>query len=120
MAKNKSQELKAAQVRIHKAETECLAIEEEISSLQEDLERKRDKVRSLKSRMEKIKEKEIIVSEHAVLRFMERAMALDITQIENKILSNNCNAMRAMGNGKYPIGEGLKAVVRNGIVVTVF
>lgn len=63
---------------------------------------------------------DITVSEHAVVRYLERGMNLDIDSIKAKILSEDTTTLiKNLGNGKYPIGGGLKAVVRDNVVVTV-
>jgi len=44
-----------------------------------------------------------------------------IDAIKNEILSDATNlAIQSMGSGKYPIGNGLKACVKNNTVVSIF
>ena len=63
---------------------------------------------------------EITVCEHAVIRYLERAMFVDIEEIKAKILTKDLECqILALGNGKYPIGNGLKAVVKNNTIITV-
>jgi hypothetical protein len=49
---------------------------------------------------------------------MERAMGLDLDQVKGKILDGDLATTR-LSDGKYPICEGLRIVVRNGVVVSV-
>lgn len=57
---------------------------------------------------------EMRVSEHALLRYLERKYSLDLSQIGADLLKQ-CSEC----NGKYPVGDGLKAVVRDKTIVTV-
>lgn len=61
-----------------------------------------------------------IVSEHAMLRFCERALGLDLEQLTSDVLPDEViKQIEVMGDGKYPIGHGCKVVVENRVVVTV-
>jgi len=67
-----------------------------------------------------IKSSEPVVSEHALLRYLERKYNLDLEDIKREILTNdNVIMIKNMGNGKYPISDGLKAVVKNNTVITI-
>ena len=67
-----------------------------------------------------MKAEQVIVSEHAILRYLERAMNLDLDAIKKEILSESLVAScAAFRSGKFPIGRGIKAVVKNNVIVTV-
>jgi hypothetical protein len=60
------------------------------------------------------------VTDHAVLRFLERSGRVDVEQIRTEILTDDVkHAISILGDGRFPVGPGLKAVVSNGRVVTV-
>lgn len=65
--------------------------------------------------------KPIKVTDHAIVRYLERAGGLDIDRIKKRILSKETeNLVKTLGNGKYPLNKNkLVAVVENNIVVTV-
>lgn len=85
---------------------------QEVSRLKENLEEVDSKIARLKSNP--------IVSEHAVLRYVERAMEIDIDEIKRRILSDETKQrIQELGSGKFPIGDGLRAVVKGNVVVTV-
>ncbi len=68
----------------------------------------------------RVKPTDLIVSEHAILRYCERVKQMDIDAIVNDILTPQLvTAEKALGNGKFPSGTGFKVVVRNKVVVTV-
>lgn len=66
---------------------------------------------------------ELIVSDHAVLRYLERVKGLDIKALRQEILTDELKSLHTrLGNGKYPIETGSdkgRAVINNNIIVTV-
>lgn len=61
-----------------------------------------------------------LVSDHAVVRYLERIEGVDIEAIKKKILPEHMVKMtKALGNGYYPVGDTHKIRVKDGIVVTV-
>jgi len=64
--------------------------------------------------------KPITVSDHAIVRYLERALGMNMEQLRLEIVSEGvAAAVRRLGDGKYPVGRGVRIVVRNGNVVTV-
>lgn len=75
---------------------------------------------ALSKEISNIRHLTITMSDHAVLRYLERSMPLDISRIRNEILTEEfCFVVKKMGDGKYPVGKGLKAVVVNSVIVTI-
>lgn len=79
---------------------------------------------SLQRRIHVIKNKpdETVVTDHALVRFMERVMGLDVHEIIDKhILNDNVRStINAIGqNGKFPIDENSIAIVQNNTIVTI-
>lgn len=61
-----------------------------------------------------------IVTEHAVLRFLERGMGMDMEDIRNQILTDAVKGLIVSGlEGKVGISQGCTAIVRNGVVVSI-
>lgn len=81
----------------------------------------------LKTLNKRIKEyedsiKDMTVSDHAIVRYCERVLGMDIDDIRADILAEKFGVVaksKALGNGKYPIRNGRRAVVQNNSVVTV-
>ena len=109
--------LKQLQTREAKllAEVESLKLEEE-----ETKKKRVEAANKLKTIKDKLKEqKEIVISEHAMLRYIERELNIDLNEIKERILTDRLiNSIQTCGNGKYPIGNA-KAVVKNNIIVTI-
>ena len=73
--------------------------------------------RALAKKLENLKcKKKLIVSEHAIVRAIQRKYNFDIAEEQRQIIE-------IIGttpiDGKYPIGDNLKAVVKDRVVVTI-
>lgn len=116
----KSHELKGLQVRLEKKKAELKLLKED----KEDLDSKyltcKYDVDTLKKRVDEFsKETKITVSEHALLRYIERVNGVDLNAIREKILTSSLvSSIKAMGNGKHPL-DGCRAVVVNNTIVTI-
>ena len=64
-------------------------------------------------------EAEPVVSEHALLRYIERVKGLDMQVIRDEILNGRRDAIRALGTLQFKTGNGLTIVVKDRVVVTV-
>lgn len=62
----------------------------------------------------------VAVTDHAVLRYMERVMGIDVEAVRAKILAEGRDKMaQKMVNCNLPVAPGMVALVRNGVVVTI-
>lgn len=60
------------------------------------------------------------ISDHAIVRYLERVKGLDIEAIRKEILPEIAiKAVTLWGNGYYPIGGTHQIRVKNGSVITV-
>lgn len=61
------------------------------------------------------------VSDHALIRYMERIMGLDLENLRSEISNVNVSAYKQLGDGNYPIHNvKARAVIKDGIIVTVY
>ena len=115
-----SQKLKQLQSRAAKLESEIKFLKQEMEEKQGDYHKARLQLKDIKYEIGQLKDKDIVVSEHAMLRYLERAMGLDLDDIKQAILTEEIKAyVGKLGNGKYPIGNGLRVVVKDNVVVSV-
>jgi len=115
-----AQELKQLQSRKAKIEVSLKSLEMEAKEKQQACSKARNQLQAIKREIKDLQESDVIVTEHAMLRYLERAMGLDLGEIKKKILTEqNIVLIENMGSGKYPIGDGLKAVVKGRVVVSV-
>ena len=62
----------------------------------------------------------VIISEHAMLRYLQRVKGLDLDAICREIITDDLQAqIQTLGDGKYPIGNGYRVQVVNQTIVTV-
>lgn len=62
----------------------------------------------------------IAVSDHGLLRYLERVMGLDTDALRKELASDHLSAqVQMLGDGKYPIGGRAQVVVKDYTIVTV-
>ena len=121
MAIKQKEELKKLQSLLIKQKSEIDLIKRERQLINERLSVAERNLRNTEEELKKLKTgNKIIVSEHAVLRYLERTMELDLKAVENEILSKEVvSQYRTLGNGKYPVSNGCKAVIKDNVVLTI-
>ena len=120
MSVKSAHKLKALQSEVHKLESEINLAENGVRDLQKGLAALRKRRDSIEKEISRLKAKAPVVSEHALLRYIERSMGVNLEEIKNLILSRDVTAMiSSLGNGTYPIPGGLKAVVRENTIISI-
>lgn len=121
MAIKQKEELKKLQSLLIKQKSEIDLIKRERQLINERLSVAERNLWNTEEELKKLKTgNKIIVSEHAVLRYLERTMELDLKAVENKILSEEVvSQYKTLGNGKYPVSNGCKAVIKDNVVLTI-
>lgn len=114
-------ELKALQSRLKEAQAEADSFIERArqanAAASEALSR-RDKIQAQIREIEECA-KEPIVTEHALLRYIERFMAVDLESVRRAILTENAvKLIKFTKTGKVTT-DGRRLIVKNGTVVTV-
>lgn len=62
--------------------------------------------------------RDMIVSEHAILRYLERVVKVDVEEVKRRVLTDDLKG-RILDDGLYPNPEGFRLVVRDGVIVTI-
>lgn len=121
MAIKQKEELKKLQSLLIKQKSEIDLIRRERQLINERLSVAERNLKNTEEELKKLKTgNKIIVSEHAVLRYLERTMELDLKAVENEILSEEVvSQYKTLGNGKYPVSNGCKAVIKDNVVLTI-
>ena len=121
LAIKEKEELKKLQSLLIKQKSEIDLIRRERQLINERLSLAERNLRNTEEELKKLKTgNKIIVSEHAVLRYLERTMELDLKAVENEILTEETvKQYRILGNGKYPVSNGCKAVIKDNVVLTI-
>ncbi|MBF6626849.1 hypothetical protein [Tuanshanicoccus lijuaniae] len=123
MSNKKREELKRLQTLKANAEAELTSLRFEASAIKKEIELKETNIRSLAQQIERLtkESKGITVSEHAIIRYLERVLGIDSDEIVEKILPEKTRRLAMeLGNGRYAVNEGeFKVVIKNGVVVSV-
>lgn len=112
-------ELKQLQVRKSNLEAEIKRLADEKIENAKNLEQARQKLAAIQHQIDAATA-DVVVSEHAMLRYMERVMGVDLEQVRVHILADGReDLIRSAGSGTYPILDDIKAVVKGRTVVTI-
>lgn len=113
------QELRHLKTTKAKALAEIDRAKAEVAYAQRNLQNAQERLGEIEKQL-KIATADVRVSDHAMLRYAERAMGLDTEAIKRKILAGDvADKVRLLGNGKFPIGDGMRAIIQDNVVVTV-
>lgn len=112
-------ELKGLLVQLTNARSELAAKRDAVTMAQGQLKAAQVRVAELSGRIADA-EKEPAITEHAMLRYIERAHGLDLDELRQFILTPALTKqIKVLGSGKYPIPHGLKAVVKGMTIVSI-
>lgn len=115
-------ELKGLETRRQTADRELKGVMEELSKVQSRVSIAQAEIRKIDERLFQLKrsDKDIIISEHAILRFLERVKKIDIEATKKEILSDLARAQaKALGNGTFPVSATHRVKVKDNTVVTI-
>jgi hypothetical protein len=115
-------ELKHLQTQISESSTALQCLEKERLAICEKIQREKGILESLKSKIKQFQGGSgIVVSEHAILRFIERVYGLNMEEAKALILPKEIVPLiEKLGrNGDFPVNDTHRVRVKNGIVVTI-
>lgn len=101
------------------AELKALNLDKENLCIEIDIKTKA--LNDIKNKIKKVEDNSnIMISDHAILRYLERVMGIDIEMIKKEILPEKSKqTIQTLGNGTYPINNKYKIVVKNNTIVTI-
>lgn len=115
-----SQSLKQLQSRKTRLEVDLSELAKDLRALKRKHNQTANQLSSVRHEINQLQNSNIIVSEHAILRYLERSKGVDIEVIKNEILTESTRLLiLKMGNGKYPVGQGLRVCVKNNTIVSI-
>lgn len=116
-----SEKLKGIRAQITKTRANLTRLDADRKTVNYEISIQTDRLKQLNKELKAAEESKPTVSDHAVLRWMQRCMGIDIEAIREQILADGRReAIEAIGSGKVPIsGEPAKLVVKSKTVVTV-
>jgi hypothetical protein len=93
----------------------------EWAAVDEQIRHKTAQVRRLEAEAERLKAQSggLMVSEHALLRYVERVLGFDLDDLRRQVLPDEvAGRIKVPGSGTFPAGTH-KVVVKDGVIITV-
>ena len=122
MAQTNSNKLKQLETLLNKTQNEYDVLNTKIANDQRFLASKKKAIENIKSQIQAIStNKEITISEHALLRYLERVSKVDTEAVKKDIITPELIKMVETlgGNGKYLV-DNITLVMRDYVVTTIF
>lgn len=123
MSAKQSAELKGLQSRLVTAQANLETVRAEHEAIVERLQSASKAVADLNAQIARLQEeaKDPIVSEHAILRWLERVRGVNVSEVIGEMLTErNKAAINFVRSGKVPAGPGVQLVVKDRVVVSVY
>jgi len=119
----KAQELKGLQSQLKIKDVQITEKKAQIGELQRELNVLQNSRQKILDKIERIKPKEQLrVTEHSLLRYIQRVKGIDLKEIEKEILEDTSliEARKTLDtDGKFPLKDGGRVVIKNSTIVTV-
>lgn len=109
------------QVRLAKLESEEKRLKEERDTAEQARKQCANQLASVRNAIQEMiaKERDPVITEHAMLRYFERILGFNLDEVKKEILTDDLKALvKKLGDGKYTIG-GKKMIVRGNVIVTI-
>lgn len=122
MRSNNTTKIKALSTQIEKFKLELNSKERELKLIQDEFKTKQEHLKKMNLELEELKKSssELIVSEHALLRYLERVYKLDLQKLSQEIVPLSLRAtIDMLGNGEYHTDDGYSIKVHDNVVVTI-
>lgn len=118
MSKTKTTEKKKLESYLSILKGQQNALKAQISDLNRQLTEKEKSIAATTASIKALAPSELEVTDHALLRYLERHEDIDLDEIREMIIGDLSESVGFFGNGTFPI-NGLQAVVRNNKVITI-
>lgn len=115
-----TQKLKHLQVNQAQLDAEIKDLKTTVINLNKQISERTIKFNAISNEIKNIHNKNPIITEHALLRYVERILHVDLEKVKKEILSdNNVKIINELRSCKIPINNKFKIVVKNKSIVTV-
>lgn len=103
-----------------KLEEQHKQLASEVKNSQRQLSQVDRKLKEIDAEIKDLTEREPVVSEHAILRYLERVKGLNIEEVKAEILDDSLRSkIEVVGSGRFPLRDGCQAIVKNKTIVSV-
>lgn len=115
----KANDLKALQMKQKDLDSQKLILLRKMAEVQQELNKVHKNYDVISKQIDQLT-KDFTVTEHALLRYCERIYNIDLNEMSKKIIeSESLKKYDLYGNGEYPLGNGLKMIIKDKIIVTI-
>ncbi len=112
--------LKSLQTQLTKLKDEIGFFKKERSDIDAKIKTHEQKVSTITKQINELKTTDVIVSEHAIIRYLERKYQLDSQSLIDEILTVNNRTLIEFSKGNCKIKSGeIEFLVKNNVVITV-
>lgn len=115
-----SNTLKKYQSQLSKLKAKQQVIESELTDCNNRYSQVKSEIIDVQTKINALtKNNRLIVSEHATVRLFERLYNFNTNEMHQKITADISDLYQQLGDGIFPVDcIGLRAVVKNGVIVT--
>lgn len=117
MVKEKLTSLKSVRRALKQLHFEVDTLQEDIAEKQAIVTHKLDMIDTLEQRKAQLENEELIISDHAMIRYIQRVIGILEEDIKNRIFTDKLKAM-FIGDGKYKL-DGVEYVIKNNVIITI-
>ena len=119
---DETRKIKALKSQLSTLKQDASALSSEIRDKQIQLKVKTQQIRKKEEEINKLEfNGNIRVTEHAMLRYLERVKGIDLDKLEKEIITEEViNMVKVLGgNGSYP-NNGVSLKMKNGTITTIY
>jgi len=113
----KSTELKKLNTELNEKERQLDNLKLSNSRISKEITAVQFEIKKLKDQMDNVKSGKVVVSEHALLRYLERFREIDLNLIEDEIISKIQPSL--ISSTCVVKSNGVKYVIKDNVVVTI-
>jgi len=115
-----TQKLKSLQVNQTRLENEIKELKASITELNKKINEKNTQLSAVTKEIQDIHSQHPVITEHALLRYVERILQIDLEKVKQEILSDeNVKIIDNLKSCKIPLRSKFKIVVKNKSIVTI-
>lgn len=110
--------LKQLQTRLAQKKGELTLLEQDSRLLNGKANKIRGEIAELNHKI-KLATKQLTLTEHAILRYIERVMGVNVEEVRSKILTDKLKKLNdEIGDGEFHL-DGFKVIVKENVITTI-
>lgn len=109
--------------QLSEIKSELSALNSELNIKQKEIWNKKESISKLESKIKSLEDnskKDLTISEHAILRYLERVIGLDLKKIENEIITNDMKGMSKKFSGNLTYSkDNINYIIKDNVILTI-